>query len=72
MIRFWEESKGKQSSKRLAFLGVMGMGVILSAVYLFIKWDYVGTVAIITGFSTAGISLMAIGKKQENDAAKIK
>ena len=72
MIQFWQEAKNRNSSKRLAFLAIIGMGVILSAVYLFVKWDYAGSVAIMAGFGTVGTSIMAIGKKQENDRAKIK
>ena len=70
-VRFWEENATTQSSKRLAFLCIVAFALALSSVYLFAEWDYVGTIAIFGGLMTPALSLVGIGKKQENDRAKI-
>jgi len=70
-IRFWDENATTQSSKRLAFLCITAVALILSSVYLFKTWDYIGSVAVFGGLMTPAISILGIGKKQENDRAKI-
>ena len=70
-IRFWDESENKQSSKRLAFLCVTAFAILSSGAYLIKTWEYVGAIALFTGVMTVGLSLVGLGKKQENDRAKI-
>lgn len=70
-VRFWEERPDVQSSKRVAFLSVVGFGLVLSTAYLFITMDYGGAIALLGAHISGGVTIMAIGKKQENDLAKI-
>lgn len=71
-IYFWEESSGKQSSKRLIQLCLTGFAIIISSIYLIFTWDYVGFVAIFASIMAVVTSMMGIGKKQENDRERIK
>ena len=70
-VKFWEESENVQSSKRVAFLSVISFGLILSTVYLFVTMDFAGAIALLGAHITGGVTIMGIGKKQENDRAKI-
>lgn len=71
ITQFWEKAPGDRSSKRLIQLVLTGFAMIISTVYLVVKWDYVGFIAIFGSISTFVGTLMGIGKKQENDQAKI-
>lgn len=70
-IRFWDETPEKQSSKRLAFLVIVLFAIIFTGAYLIKTWDFAGSIAIFGGMMTPAFSLVGIGKKQENDRAKI-
>lgn len=70
-IRFWEQDENTQSSKRLIQLSLTAFAIVLCTTYLFITMDYVGTLAIFGGIMTVVTSMMGMGKKQENDRAKI-
>lgn len=71
ITHFWEEAPGVRSSKRLIQLVLTAFVVIISTVYLVVKWDYVGFIAIFGSISAFIGTLMGVGLKQENDRARI-
>lgn len=73
MIQFWQEDENRNSSKRLGFLGLIVAGIVNTTIYLYVSdgMDYGGAIAILSGFITGAVTIMTLGKKQENDRAKI-
>ena len=70
-IRFWEQAPNHQSSKRLAFLLLIACIIILTTTFLMVTMDASNTVLLFAGLMAPTLTLVGLGKKQENDRAKI-